>query len=101
MKRSRKSPKKPPAKKQKTVSDTKEGIPDIEDLPPSWDAKEIERIRSNLLSWFDSKEKREMPWRVSEQEWKLQQQENEGIEDMISQRAYEVWVSEIMLQQTR
>ncbi|XP_005105692.1 adenine DNA glycosylase [Aplysia californica] len=50
-------------------------------------ATEISQMRQNLLSWYDKK-KRDLPWR------------NITTED-VNQRAYAVWVSEIMLQQTR
>ncbi|KAF2870821.1 DNA glycosylase [Massariosphaeria phaeospora] len=49
-----------------------------------------------LLVWFEGvEEKREMPWR---KKWV----DPEGVEGrVLGRRAYEVWVSEIMLQQTR
>ncbi|XP_020372489.2 adenine DNA glycosylase isoform X1 [Rhincodon typus] len=53
------------------------------------DLTEIHSIRANLLSWYD-KSKRELPWRrmaVTESD--------------LNKRAYAVWVSEIMLQQTQ
>ncbi|XP_067893145.1 adenine DNA glycosylase isoform X3 [Heterodontus francisci] len=53
------------------------------------DLTEIHSIRMNLLSWYD-KSKRELPWRrmaVTESD--------------LNKRAYAVWVSEIMLQQTQ
>ncbi|XP_044882995.1 adenine DNA glycosylase isoform X4 [Mauremys mutica] len=50
---------------------------------------EIEAFRKNLLSWYD-KCKRDLPWR------KLAARESDA-----NRRAYAVWVSEIMLQQTQ
>ena len=46
-----------------------------------WDEKKIKRFRQALLDWYD-KEKRDLPWRRT-------------------QNPYFIWVSEIMLQQTR
>ncbi|SDA01482.1 BZ3500_MvSof-1268-A1-R1_Chr10-1g02710 [Microbotryum saponariae] len=55
----------------------------------------VRTLHQNLLTWFDTvREKRQMPWR-----------KDLIIETMSTsektQRAYEVWVSEIMLQQTQ
>ncbi|XP_047395828.1 adenine DNA glycosylase isoform X2 [Sciurus carolinensis] len=50
---------------------------------------EITAFRKSLLSWYD-REKRDLPWR--------RQAENEADLD---RRAYAVWVSEVMLQQTQ
>jgi len=55
------------------------------------DDAEIDAIRSNLLKWFDV-EKRTMPWRKTVDYDVM-------TKDHRSQRAYEVWISEIMLQQ--
>lgn len=46
-----------------------------------WDKKKIKRFRKALLDWYD-KEKRDLPWRRTTD-------------------PYAIWVSEIMLQQTR
>ncbi|WP_414838504.1 A/G-specific adenine glycosylase [Carnobacterium sp. TMP28] len=46
-----------------------------------WPEEKIERFRATLLSWYDI-EKRTLPWRISND-------------------PYRIWVSEIMLQQTR
>lgn len=46
-----------------------------------WPEDKIERFRSTLLSWYDI-EKRTLPWRINND-------------------PYRIWVSEIMLQQTR
>jgi len=48
---------------------------------PMWPQEKIERFRETLLSWYDL-EKRELPWRKNND-------------------PYRIWVSEIMLQQTR
>uniref|UniRef100_A0A8C6EUW9 Adenine DNA glycosylase n=1 Tax=Marmota marmota marmota TaxID=9994 RepID=A0A8C6EUW9_MARMA len=50
---------------------------------------EITAFRKSLLSWYDT-EKRDLPWR--------RQAEDEADLD---RRAYAVWVSEVMLQQTQ
>ncbi|MGB3159849.1 MAG: A/G-specific adenine glycosylase [Carnobacterium sp.] len=46
-----------------------------------WPEEKIERFRATLLSWYDI-EKRSLPWRINND-------------------PYRIWVSEIMLQQTR
>ncbi|KAF2109860.1 DNA glycosylase [Lophiotrema nucula] len=55
-----------------------------------------------LLTWFEGvEEERLMPWRkkwIDPSEW--QGKEEDGKKE-IARRAYEVWVSEVMLQQTR
>ncbi|XP_062437436.1 adenine DNA glycosylase [Rhea pennata] len=53
------------------------------------DAAEIEAVRRNLLAWYD-KCKRDLPWRTLA-----------ASEPDVDRRAYAVWVSEIMLQQTQ
>uniref|UniRef100_H0VLH0 Adenine DNA glycosylase n=1 Tax=Cavia porcellus TaxID=10141 RepID=H0VLH0_CAVPO len=53
------------------------------------DSVEVTAFRGNLLNWYD-REKRDLPWR--------RQAEHEVDPD---RRAYAVWVSEIMLQQTQ
>lgn len=50
--------------------------------------KETHKIRVSLLDWYDANQ-RDLPWR------------KRYSEDEKEKRAYEVWVSEIMLQQTR
>ncbi|KAJ4289249.1 hypothetical protein N0V90_011591 [Kalmusia sp. IMI 367209] len=57
---------------------------------------------AELLRWFEGiEEARNMPWRKS---W-IDPAEYEGKQDqfekLLAKRAYEVWVSEVMLQQTR
>ena len=51
---------------------------------------DIESIQHKLLSWYDSN-KRSMPWRIPFSE----------IHSKNSSRAYQVWISEVMLQQTQ
>ena len=58
-------------------------IGDIEDL--CFKEEQVKEIRECLLKWYDVN-KRDLPWRRVE--------EGDG-------KAYAVWVSEIMLQQTR
>ncbi|XP_060478321.2 adenine DNA glycosylase isoform X2 [Panthera onca] len=53
------------------------------------DTAEVTVFRENLLSWYD-REKRDLPWR----------RRAEGEVDP-DRRAYAVWVSEVMLQQTQ
>ncbi|XP_006282600.2 adenine DNA glycosylase [Capsella rubella] len=58
---------------------------DIEDL---FSGNETQEIRMSLLDWYDTNQ-RDLPWRKRRSESEKER------------RAYEVWVSEIMLQQTR
>ncbi|XP_057281848.1 adenine DNA glycosylase [Pezoporus wallicus] len=53
------------------------------------DPAETEALRSNLLAWYD-RCKRDLPWRT-----------RAATEPDADRRAYAVWVSEIMLQQTQ
>ncbi|TXG55612.1 hypothetical protein EZV62_020868 [Acer yangbiense] len=62
---------------------------DIEDL---FSEKKVKQIRVSLLEWYDENQ-RELPWR------QRSGSESDGGEE--EKRAYGVWVSEIMLQQTR
>ncbi|KAM0339400.1 hypothetical protein ACHAPU_010965 [Fusarium lateritium] len=56
--------------------------------------------RQALLNWFDGvSTKRSMPWRKF---WiNPKDHEADEIRSLLERRAYEVWISEIMLQQTR
>ncbi|KAI7899653.1 DNA glycosylase [Cokeromyces recurvatus] len=55
--------------------------------------KEKERIQHDLLEWYHAKKRTNMPWRKDvDKSWDR---------EALGQRAYEVWVSEIMLQQTQ
>ncbi|XP_004699745.1 adenine DNA glycosylase [Echinops telfairi] len=53
------------------------------------DTAEVKAFREGLLRWYD-REKRDLPWR------RLAESEVDG-----DRRAYAVWVSEVMLQQTQ
>ncbi|ORX82152.1 DNA glycosylase [Anaeromyces robustus] len=55
-----------------------------------FEKEEIIEIRKAILEWYDEN-RRILPWRVHEINKKNQN----------SQRAYEVWISEVMLQQTQ
>lgn len=63
-------------------------VQDIEDIEDLFSQEETQRIRKSLLEWYGLN-RRELPWR-----------EVEAGEDL-EIRAYRVWVSEVMLQQTR
>ncbi|KAB1209945.1 A/G-specific adenine DNA glycosylase [Morella rubra] len=69
---------------------------DIEDIV-SWEfgGDEIHKIRERLLEWYDLN-KRDLPWRPK----KLESASPSPSQPQ-DERAYAVWVSEIMLQQTR
>jgi A/G-specific adenine glycosylase len=88
MTRTKKS--KPGGKKRQSSQKTASTTPDIEELYEFTDDK-AKQVKIKLVEWYD-KNKRTMPWRHST----LPDTEAE-----LHQRAYEVWVSEIMLQQTR
>ncbi|KAI4326334.1 hypothetical protein MLD38_031659 [Melastoma candidum] len=64
--------------------------PDIEDL--CFTREEAAAVRESLLLWYDVN-KRDLPWR--------RKAEVVEEEDCADKRAYGVWVSEVMLQQTR
>lgn len=78
--------------KERQLSEKKTALPleeeDIEDL---FSEKEVKQIRQSLLEWYD-KNQRELPWRERSESDKEEEKEK---------RAYGVWVSEVMLQQTR
>lgn len=79
-------------KKERQLSEKKTALPleeeDIEDL---FSEKEVKKIRQSLLQWYDENQ-RELPWRERSESDKEEEKEK---------RAYGVWVSEVMLQQTR
>ena len=54
----------------------------------NFSADEVHLIRAELLSWYD-KNRRKLPWR------------DRASETNPNKRAYAVWVSEVMLQQTQ
>ncbi|KAL5711694.1 hypothetical protein ACHQM5_013950 [Ranunculus cassubicifolius] len=67
-----------------------ESADDIEDFSTG----ERDDIRHSLLRWYDDNQ-RVIPWRLTPLQQQKQQQQQQ------QQRAYAVWVSEMMLQQTR
>ncbi|KAK9054994.1 hypothetical protein SSX86_026073 [Deinandra increscens subsp. villosa] len=67
---------------------------DIEDFQFRED--EVADIRSSLLKWYDVN-RRDLPWRRINEEDATDNDDD----DEIDRKAYAVWVSEIMLQQTR
>ncbi|KAI4356231.1 hypothetical protein L6164_000268 [Bauhinia variegata] len=66
-------------------------IQDIEDIASSFSEDETQKLRVALLNWYDIN-RRDLPWR---------RLNHEGSEEEVERRAYAVWVSEVMLQQTR
>lgn len=60
-----------------------EQVADMEDI---FSETQIQEIRGSLLAWYGLN-RRDLPWRLAE--------------DDVEKRAYRVWVSEVMLQQTR
>jgi hypothetical protein len=85
-----------------------EDVPDLEDIPKqlkilcnhdstyhNFQSNEIQEIRKNMLEWYD-KSKRDLPWREKDADPDADENDTEG-----NKRGYAVWVSEIMLQQTR
>ncbi|KAL2336131.1 hypothetical protein Fmac_010577 [Flemingia macrophylla] len=74
-----------------------EVVEDIEDAL-SFSKDEIHKLRVSLLDWYDLN-RRDLPWRTHHlQEQKATEEEEE---EEFERRAYWVWVSEVMLQQTR
>ncbi|KAI1293395.1 DNA glycosylase [Xylaria venustula] len=60
------------------------------------------KSRDGLLKWFDSvSSHRSMPWRKSWIDPRVFADNPALLRQKLEQRAYEVWISEIMLQQTR
>ncbi|KAL9384589.1 hypothetical protein Peur_021599 [Populus x canadensis] len=79
---------------QRQHSSKKQVVADIEDL---FSDKETQKIRASLLDWYDHNQ-RDLPWRRITQTKETPFKEEEEEEE---RRAYGVWVSEVMLQQTR
>ena len=87
--------------KKKVKLSKSNSLVDIEDLAKYLpERSKVPEIRSSLLSWFD-KNKRTLPWRVDYDVWNNTLSNASNKDEIFTQRAYEVWVSEIMLQQTR
>ncbi|XP_028756732.1 adenine DNA glycosylase [Neltuma alba] len=75
-------------------------VQDIEDAVKCFSEEEIQKLRVALLEWYDHN-RRDLPWRrTSSNNHGCEKQEEEDDEEVDS-RAYSVWVSEVMLQQTR
>ncbi|KAI9166422.1 Adenine DNA glycosylase [Paramyrothecium foliicola] len=69
--------------------------------PLMLDPSDGQKHRASLLKWFDSvSTSRSMPWRKT---WVNPRDEPDAakLRSALERRAYEVWISEIMLQQTR
>lgn len=66
-------------------------------------AEQIQSIRAQLLKWYDENQ-RELPWRTrakTNEERRIKSIKDDGDEEATNLVGYAVWVSEIMLQQTR
>ncbi|GAB4830386.1 hypothetical protein Ancab_020023 [Ancistrocladus abbreviatus] len=70
------------------------GVEDIEDML-MFKEEEIDDIRASLLDWYDQN-RRDLPWRRLADDNQGKEEDGGG-----GRRAYAVWVSEVMLQQTR
>ncbi|XP_033919952.1 adenine DNA glycosylase isoform X2 [Melopsittacus undulatus] len=84
----------PPARRSRKGASPRKAAPAPAPSPPSSrhlfsDPAETEALRRNLLAWYD-RCKRDLPWRT-----------RAATEPDADRRAYAVWVSEIMLQQTQ
>ncbi|CAJ2662935.1 unnamed protein product [Trifolium pratense] len=75
-------------KKTRTLVKTE----DIEDAVSFFSKDETHKLRSVLLDWYDNNH-RVLPWRTT--------LNDNHKEEEVEKRAYGVWVSEVMLQQTR
>ncbi|KAM4722941.1 adenine DNA glycosylase [Rhinophrynus dorsalis] len=78
----------PPAKEDKAYKMDQEVLPWLS-LYHSFTLQETEALRKSLLAWYD-RCKRDLPWRTLA-----------STESDLDRRAYSVWVSEVMLQQTQ
>ncbi|XP_061200924.1 adenine DNA glycosylase isoform X2 [Neopsephotus bourkii] len=83
-----------PARRRRKGASPRKAAPAPAPGPPSSrhlfsDPAETEALRRNLLAWYDTC-KRDLPWRT-----------RAATEPDADRRAYAVWVSEIMLQQTQ
>lgn len=70
-------------------------VEDIEDAAMSFSNDETHKLRVALLGWYDLN-RRDLPWRTT-----FKHDHEDEDEEEIERRAYGVWVSEVMLQQTR
>ncbi|KAF5201225.1 Adenine dna glycosylase [Thalictrum thalictroides] len=72
-----------------------------EDMEDYFSKEETHNIRASLLCWYQ-KNQRVVPWRITSPNTSQEKEEVEAKDQyQLAQRAYEVWVSEMMLQQTR
>ncbi|KAL4393111.1 hypothetical protein HN51_046258 [Arachis hypogaea] len=90
-------------KRKQTLVEEHLQLQDIEDSAPSscsssFTKDEIHKLRLALLEWYDNNH-RDLPWRTSKNASNGNDDEEEDEE--VQRRAYGVWVSEVMLQQTR
>lgn len=60
--------------------------PEVQDIEDLFSEDETQKIRASLLKWYGLN-RRDLPWREEEEDVEI--------------RVYRVWVSEVMLQQTR
>ncbi|CAN1355608.1 Adenine DNA glycosylase [Linum perenne] len=82
-----------PKRKSKQLSADKAGVQVVADIEDLFSEEETQKIRGLMLKWYDGNQ-RELPWRRKEGHQDGKKEEKE-------KRAYGVWVSEVMLQQTR
>ena len=76
-------------------------IQDIEDTISSFTKEETHKLRASLLDWYNLNS-RDLPWRKRSSSNNIDGcKKEEEEEEEVCLRAYAVWVSEIMLQQTR
>lgn len=81
-------------RKQRTTSEIE--VMDIEDFGRD----ETLKIRASLLGWYDLN-KRNLPWRTPTTTTTHEDEDDADAHEDLDNRAYAVWVSEVMLQQTR
>ncbi|CAN0897468.1 Adenine DNA glycosylase [Linum grandiflorum] len=86
-----------PRRKCKQLPAEKVGVEEAADIEDLFSEEETHKIRGFMLKWYDGNQ-RELPWRRRKEEGNPT--EACGKEEK-EKRAYGVWVSEVMLQQTR
>ncbi|XP_057789628.1 adenine DNA glycosylase-like [Salvia miltiorrhiza] len=79
-------------RQSKSVAKEAFDVVDLEDI--GFSRNDIEEIRASLLQWYDEN-RRDLPWR------RISSKESKGGVEQRERKAYAVWVSEVMLQQTR
>jgi A/G-specific adenine glycosylase len=96
--------KKTTVNKKKEVKKEEETTEEDDTITTTHDYKlqteQIECITSHVLQWYDSNH-RELPWRANPINTHTNKQNNIPVDLDVNQRAYNVWISEIMSQQTR